>query len=239
MVCKVFKHMRKLVKKIGARRLKVDNPMCAVILCHANGPQHPEVEALIRLGTGNHYRSRGGPGSVVHQVREAIENLQLDDEVESCFGKLISQEEEVIPKGDNFRVTTVFPFLKGDSQFQEELQRPWAPEEQDRTIADKSQGKSENRTIADKSHGESEDRKQSERMEEKEKGGRWVDAEYEYVSENRSFSMQQGDRLLVINDDDKEGWWFGRKQDGVEGYFPYNYVSAEGEGEGEGEGEDT
>jgi len=37
-------------------------------------------------------------------------------------------------------------------------------------------------------------------------------------------SFDEGEKVLVLDNSDSEGWWQGQKQDGRIGLFPYNFV---------------
>lgn len=41
---------------------------------------------------------------------------------------------------------------------------------------------------------------------------------------NDEISLTKGEVIDIINSSDSEGWWYGRRSDGVEGILPYNLV---------------
>jgi len=55
-------------------------------------------------------------------------------------------------------------------------------------------------------------------------------------SDTQMLSLQPGDEIVALGQDG-QGWWYGRKADGVEGWFPPSYVQVKDDGNAGAAGE--
>lgn len=79
------------------------------------------------------------------------------------------------------------------------------------------------RELAEKARKEEEERRSAQISTEK-----WVTVKYAYApppNDVNDLPLTKDEQILVLDDADTTGWWKGRKVDGREGYFPYNYVA--------------